>query len=994
MACDFQHMRGGCSRIFQKSDGPGRTLSSVFPGCTSSRLLHTSIHAVKVREGGTMTLHLVGDQPTKRPTEHAPASQLPVSVTQPGTRNRGQSRFLLSTIMGAQSWTELEALTHKHSSSFSHIHVSALVCRLPKLVEPAQLSKPEKSHFSRFLREVSDIVTVRLSTFDPRAIANVLWGVSKLGYSPAPPLLNKFLFEAYVRMYEFNAQELANLAWALATLAALGNRPVPVWLRKYTQAALPRVTELKPSELAHMAWALSRLFPPAAAAAVAERQLQPVGMPLLHGSSRIELQSGAQAAADNAAAEEDASSGQPSSASSTSTVDFFSNGSNGASISNIDIRKTPMYGSPTNAVNSVVGYGPPAALRDLVVALVSQTIALLPDFRCGELVMTVTALQTLDPSAGLCLLRPALPHLLRAPPGSLSPQDLTNIWQVLGKCADESTMGMDLPYGKSGPTMATAATGTGTGRDRRSAGKPPVPAAADAVAAVDEGQQSERVADSFPRPAPARLPLGATADRDQLGRHQLHALLDVTALALQGFTAQGLCLILWSWARLHVQPSDNVVQMLFQRFCHVLPTQATFQCTAISLWAAAHLGLQPPPAAMELFVSCARLQAPASKAGELLALLWGLQRLRYQPSKVLLDSINDRLGCLASRLSPNGLQVVLHAYAVFGAAAPCSVRDRALGVATEAAKEVWASGTAGACGRPEPPLTPTVGSVAATSCHASDVSGQIPGSSPSSSLLKQPPRVTVRYFATLAGICPGVQPADSRRRRVSTMQLQVLRWRLEANGEMRRALRATIEGAMQGRLQELEANALCTLLATLVRLHLKPRAAFLREVHEQLSARVWAGTLTHWQAAWLLASLGRLHSRPPVEVLSRLLGELRPYLSEMTDSQLLSVVEALARLRFRPSVTWMRGYFAQCMTRIDRWPAASLGVFLRSLAGLGLRLTGSPCRQLQVVVYRRKMRTLNVAERVANSGVVRLEPDDDLKRTLCLVCSELSGCTI
>ncbi|GIL80694.1 hypothetical protein Vretimale_9271 [Volvox reticuliferus] len=909
--------------------------------------------------------------------------------------------------MGAQSWTELETLTHKHSASFSHVHVSALVCRLPKLVEPAQLSTPEKSHFSRFLREVSDIVAVRLSTFDPRAIANVLWGVSKLGYSPAPPMLNKFLFEAYVRMYEFNAQELANLAWALATLAGLGNRPVPVWLLKYTQAALPRVSGLKPSELAHMAWALSRLFPPAAATAAAESPLPPVGVPSSHGSSRIELPSGAQTAADRSshAAEEDTSSGQPS-APSTSTIASLCSGAGISISSGTDTRKTPGHASPTKAANSVVGDGAAAALRDLVIALVSQTIALLPDFRCGELVMTVMALQTLDPSTGLQLLRPALPRLLRAPLGSLSPQDLTNIWQVLGKCADESTMGVDLPYSKSGSSMA--ATGTGTGGDRRPAGKAPAAAAAAAAAAVASGeeQQRELIVASFPRPAAARLPPGAGKDRAQLGRHHLHELLDVTALALQGFTAQGLCLILWSWARLRVQPSDSVVQVLFQRFCHVLPTQATFQCTAISLWAAAHLGLQPPTAAMELFASCARLQAPACKAGELLALLWGLQRLRYHPSKALLDSFNARLANLASHLSPDGLQVVLHAYAVFGAFAPCSVRDRALGFATSAAKEVLAAATADACSSAEPlsqptePLAPaeaTVDSVAVPSCRAPGVAGPMLGSPPSSSLLKRPPGVTVRYFATLAGICPGVQTADSRRRRVSAMQLQVLRWRLEASGEMRRALRATIEGAMQGRLQELEVSALCTLLATLVRLHLKPRAAFLREVHEQVSARVWTGALTHWQAAWLLASLGRLHSRPPVEVLAQLLGDLGPYLSEMTDLQLLSVVEALARLRFRPSVTWMRGYLAECMTRMDRWPAASLGVFLRSLAALGLRLTGSPCQQLQVVVYRRKKKTLGTTEQAANAGGVRLggpKAEEDLKRSLCLVCSELSGCNI
>jgi hypothetical protein len=105
----------------------------------------------------------------------------PAPLSRPGTYDRAISRFLVSTIMRAQSWQELEALAHAYSVSFNHVHVSALVCRLPKIVNPAQLPKPESSQFSRFLREVSDLVTVRLSTFDPRAIANVLWAVSKLG---------------------------------------------------------------------------------------------------------------------------------------------------------------------------------------------------------------------------------------------------------------------------------------------------------------------------------------------------------------------------------------------------------------------------------------------------------------------------------------------------------------------------------------------------------------------------------------------------------------------------------------------------------------------------------------------------------------------------------------------------------------------------------------------------------------------------------------------
>ena len=42
--------------------------------------------------------------------------------------------------------------------------------------------------------------------------------MARLGFRPSPDLLNHLLFMAYVKAEQLNAQELANLGWALATM--------------------------------------------------------------------------------------------------------------------------------------------------------------------------------------------------------------------------------------------------------------------------------------------------------------------------------------------------------------------------------------------------------------------------------------------------------------------------------------------------------------------------------------------------------------------------------------------------------------------------------------------------------------------------------------------------------------------------------------------------------------------------------------------------------
>ncbi|GLC38969.1 hypothetical protein PLESTM_000801200 [Pleodorina starrii] len=936
------------------------------------------------------------------------------NLLQSGASDRAKSRYLTSAIMEARSWQELEGLARNYSAVFNHIQVSALVCRLPKVVRsPEHLPQPEKSQFNRFLREVSDLVTHRLSTFDPRAIANVLWAVSKLGYSPAPTTLNQFLFESYVRMHDFNAQELANLAWALANLTTMGNRPVPVWLRKYTLAAVPRVPELKPKELAHLTWALSKLFPGGVALPAATRLPQPGVAPGAAGTPP--------------------SSGVGNERPSATHAEGRTHAGAASAEAHIVIPRPPATAAPTagepSTSASADAAGPASSdsatpLRELVAALTFHAIELIPRFACGELVVSVWSLQNLDLAAGTRLLRPALQHLLRTTPQDLSAQDLAFLWQTMGKCAADSSAGGELlpPGGASG---SNGPAGTSRASRLSCAGS------TGAVAGAAAGRsrcQTAAVFSQSPDAAGASLE-DPDARQPPLDRDQLHALLDLTVRSLYDFTAQGLCMTLWAWARLGLQPDEAVARAVFQRFHQVLPAQAAFQCVAISLWSAAQLRLRPPSATMALFETCARLQLPASKPLERQALLWALQRMRYRPSEALLESLNIRLLDTVDQLYPLELQWVLRAYDVFGVEVPRRVRLRALHVATQIAAASKRDHAAAVTGAGSAATSFGWGSLpAAASLPAAPAALGAPPAAAAATAHRSTatPCAAVSYFAALVGL--GVDVTCERsRRRAAERKVQLLRWRLEASAQQRRALRASIEGSVQGRLGELDDGQLSALLAVLVRLHLRPRATFVREVYRELALRAATAPLLHRHAAALLAMLGRLNPRPrpPPEVLAGLLAALEPHLAALPDEHLLSTVQSLARLRYRPPGPWLRCYFAECMARVDGWPSANLEVFLSSLTALGLRLSGAPCRQLQVVVYRRKKRGEAAEDRRKRGVHADAKPGDalpaarkgakgskakaggakaiakskapqemDLKRSLCTLCSELSGCAV
>jgi len=90
----------------------------------------------------------------------------------------------------------------------------------------------------------------------PRHIASLAWACAKAQVQD-PKLVFQMSADACAQLDEFEPQALANLAWALATLAGAGVASDSGWLlaAALPAAALPKLREFNPQELSNIAWA-------------------------------------------------------------------------------------------------------------------------------------------------------------------------------------------------------------------------------------------------------------------------------------------------------------------------------------------------------------------------------------------------------------------------------------------------------------------------------------------------------------------------------------------------------------------------------------------------------------------------------------------------------------------------------------------------------------------------------------------------------------------
>ncbi|KAJ9526912.1 hypothetical protein QJQ45_017714, partial [Haematococcus lacustris] len=169
---------------------------------------------------------------------------------------------LTQDITACTNWQSLQAILQRDAQHMNHIHVSALLVRLAKVVgqqreQQAQCPSDTGARaLDRFLGEVSALVSSRLEQFDPRALANCLWAVARLGYRPSHSLLQRFLFLTFIHMHDMKGQELANTAWALASMHVY---PGAAWLARLHAHVAAKGSAMKAQELANTSWAMQQL---------------------------------------------------------------------------------------------------------------------------------------------------------------------------------------------------------------------------------------------------------------------------------------------------------------------------------------------------------------------------------------------------------------------------------------------------------------------------------------------------------------------------------------------------------------------------------------------------------------------------------------------------------------------------------------------------------------------------------------------------------------
>ena len=145
-----------------------------------------------------------------------------------------------------------------HKLNSDHIHRLASSTSLRQMscwrqAERCLLQKHAEALVQHTVRQV------QAAQIDSRALANVAYGAARCGRSGMISLLFAALaIAAERRLSEFKTQELANTAWAFATV----NRPDEKLFTALARAAVQRVSGFKLQELANMAWAFATVKRP------------------------------------------------------------------------------------------------------------------------------------------------------------------------------------------------------------------------------------------------------------------------------------------------------------------------------------------------------------------------------------------------------------------------------------------------------------------------------------------------------------------------------------------------------------------------------------------------------------------------------------------------------------------------------------------------------------------------------------------------------------
>jgi len=168
-------------------------------------------------------------------------------------------RLITSRLTNADSYSAILDVYKLHGSSFDPINVATAWNWLGKVRAPGSerlgFFRAQETALSQLLQHTERVIP-RLGA---RGIANACYGMARLGFAPASATMRLLGAEAMARIEEFDAQGLANTAWAFATLGVRA----PQLFDAITRESEQRIGSFTTQNLANTAWAFAALGVPA-----------------------------------------------------------------------------------------------------------------------------------------------------------------------------------------------------------------------------------------------------------------------------------------------------------------------------------------------------------------------------------------------------------------------------------------------------------------------------------------------------------------------------------------------------------------------------------------------------------------------------------------------------------------------------------------------------------------------------------------------------------
>jgi very-short-patch-repair endonuclease len=228
-----------------------------------------------------LTLLLSGFSP-KPPAFHSPSphrsstTQAPAQFDQPGSyiddnfpenrffgpnRSREKS-FKINKLLfeAGNDWRGILSVFTTEHVNFNHVNWATTLSKLGRLRERDVASMKLVGGFHDLIRDLSGEMTAspELKKFGGvREVANIVHALAKMRASgdDVDAILNATDNDAEWLVANGNSQEIANTAWAFATL----NTPAPNLFKKIEERASFLVENGKPQEIANTAWAFATL---------------------------------------------------------------------------------------------------------------------------------------------------------------------------------------------------------------------------------------------------------------------------------------------------------------------------------------------------------------------------------------------------------------------------------------------------------------------------------------------------------------------------------------------------------------------------------------------------------------------------------------------------------------------------------------------------------------------------------------------------------------